>query len=174
MALSNYPGSLDIIAICSFPGFIFTENAATKWPTRSGCPKKQVFLQVNDRPCRTQIANRLPHTVRPKPVSRLLVSSRNSPKVRPLCSTGITRRHHYYEPVRHPKRPGLLLTEFRLRDTTSHRRGFPCCLLIPLSHMPSPLPRQDWSTFIAHGSTSGGLPQRTFGSALALSVSRIA
>ena len=25
-----------------------------------------------------------------------------------------------------PKRPGLLLTEFRLRDTTSHRWGFPC------------------------------------------------
>ncbi len=80
----------------------------------------------------------------------------------------------HYEPVRHPKRPGLLLTEVRLRDTTSHRRGFPCCLLIPLSHMPSPLPRQDWSTLVARDSTNGGLPQRTFGSALTLLVSRIA
>jgi len=63
---------------------------------------------------------------RPKPISRLLVSSRNAPKVRLLSSTRITRLQQYYEPVRHPTRPGLLLTECRLRATTSHRRGFPC------------------------------------------------
>jgi hypothetical protein len=55
-----------------------------------------------------------------------LVSSSNAPEVRPLSSTGITRLLQYYEPVRHPKRPSLLLTEFSLRATTSHRRGFPC------------------------------------------------
>ena len=55
-----------------------------------------------------------------------MVSSRNAPKVRLLPSTGITRLPRYYEPVRHPKRPSLLLTEFQLRATTSHRRGFPC------------------------------------------------
>ncbi len=40
--------------------------------------------------------------------------------------TGITRRLQYYEPVRHPRRPSLLLTEFWLRATTSLRWGFPC------------------------------------------------
>ncbi len=60
------------------------------------------------------------------PISGLLVSSRNVPKVRLLSSTSITRFHQYYEPVRHPRRPSLLLTEFQLRDTTSHRWGFPC------------------------------------------------
>jgi len=60
------------------------------------------------------------------PISGLLVSSSNAPEVRLLSSTGIARCHQSYEPVRHPKRPGLLLTESRLRATTSHRRGFPC------------------------------------------------
>ena len=55
-----------------------------------------------------------------------MVSSSNTPKVRLLPSTGITRLQQYYKPVRHPKRPSLLLTEFSLRATTSHRRGFPC------------------------------------------------
>ena len=47
-------------------------------------------------------------------------------EVRLLSSTGITRRLQYYEPVRHPRRPSLLLTEFWLRATTSLRWGFPC------------------------------------------------
>jgi hypothetical protein len=101
-----------------------------------------------------------------------LVSSRNLPEVRLLSSAGITRRHQYYKPVRHPKRPGLLLTEVQLRATTSHRWGFPCCLSIPLSHMPSPLPRRDWSSVVARDSTSGGLPHRLGRSAPALRVSR--
>ncbi len=82
---------------------------------------------------------------RQKPISKLLVSSRNAPEVRLLSSTGITRRHQYYKPVRHLKRPGLLVTEFQLRATTSHRWGFPCCLSIPLSHMPSRAPPAGWS-----------------------------
>ncbi len=83
------------------------------------------------------------------PISGLWVSSRNAPKVRLLSSTGITRLHQYYEPVRHPKRPSLLLTESWLRATTSHRWGFPCCLSILLSHMPSLLPRRDRSRSVA-------------------------
>jgi hypothetical protein len=60
------------------------------------------------------------------PISGLLVSSGNAPEVRPLPSTGVTRFRRYYEPVRHPTRPSLLLAEFWLRATNSHRRGFPC------------------------------------------------
>ena len=80
---------------------------------------------------------------RQKPISGLLVSSRNAPQVRLLSSTGITRLLQYYEPVRHPTRPSLLLTEFQLRTTTSHRRGFPCFGRSPLPGMPTPLPRRN-------------------------------
>ena len=73
-----------------------------------------------------------------------------------------------------PQRPSLLLTEFQLRATTSHRWGFPCCLSILLTHMPSPIPRRDQSRLVAHYSTSGGLPHRCCRSAPALRVSRIA
>ena len=55
-----------------------------------------------------------------------MVSFNNAPEVRLLASTGITRRLQYYEPVRHPTRPSLLLTEFWLRATTSLHWGFPC------------------------------------------------
>ena len=61
-----------------------------------------------------------------RPISGLLVSSRNTPEVRLLSSTGITRLLQYYEPVRHPTRPSLLLAEFSLRATISLRWGFPC------------------------------------------------
>src|SRR5262245_13577455 len=40
--------------------------------------------------------------------------------------------------------------------------------------MPSPVPRRHWSSRVARGSTSGGLPHRSRGSAPALRVSRFA
>src|SRR5262249_47497627 len=61
-----------------------------------------------------------------------------------------------------------------LRVTHSHREGFPCCLLIPLAYMPSPLPRRDRSSVVARDSTGCGLPHRSGGSAPALRVSRSA
>ena len=42
----------------------------------------------------------------------------DAPELRPLRSTGITQFHRYCEPLRHPERPGHLLTEFRLRIRT--------------------------------------------------------
>ena len=39
-----------------------------------------------------------------------------------------TRLHRYYEPLRHPKRPGLALASFKLIPTANHRWGFPCCI----------------------------------------------
>jgi hypothetical protein len=38
----------------------------------------------------------------------------NTPEVRPLSSTGITRLPRYYEPLRHPRPPGLSLAGVRL------------------------------------------------------------
>ena len=40
-----------------------------------------------------------------------------APEVRPLPSTGITWLRRYYEPVRHPTRPGPSLAGVRLGDT---------------------------------------------------------
>jgi len=38
-------------------------------------------------------------------------------QLRPLPSTGVTRLRQYYEPLRHPKRPGLSLTSCQLIHT---------------------------------------------------------
>src|SRR5208283_765211 len=38
-------------------------------------------------------------------------------QLRPLPSTGVTQLHRYYEPLRHPKRPGLSLANFQLIHT---------------------------------------------------------
>ena len=73
-----------------------------------------------------------------------------------------------------PRRPGLSLAGVRLGTPSSHRWGFPCCLSVLLPCMPSPVPRRDWSSRVARGSTSGGLPHRSRGSAPALRVSRFA
>src|SRR5450755_1713563 len=53
----------------------------------------------------------------------------NVPEVRPLSSTGITRLRRYYEPVRHPPRPGLSLAGVRLARKPP--LGFP--VLRPIS-----------------------------------------
>src|ERR1700761_4564445 len=65
-------------------------------------------------------------------------------QLRPLPSTGVTRLHRYYEPLRHPKRPGLSLARFRLILDRDHHLGLPVLRLVTFAYMPSPLPRQDW------------------------------
>src|SRR5713226_52362 len=45
-------------------------------------------------------------------------------ELRSLPSTGITRLQQYYEPLRHPKAPGLSLTGFRL-VLADHALGLP-------------------------------------------------
>ena len=51
------------------------------------------------------------------PISRLSSPSALGLELRPLPSTGVTRRPRYYEPLRHPRWPGLSLTGVRLRVT---------------------------------------------------------
>jgi len=89
-----------------------------------------------------------------------------------LSSTGITRRHRYYEPLRHPLRPGLSLAGVRLEVTRLHRWGFPCCIGSPCTVMPSSLPRRNCWTKSFVRSSNGGLPRYTARSASALSFSR--
>ena len=65
-------------------------------------------------------------------MSPILAASCANLKLRSLRSIGITQLHHYYEPLRHHRRPRLSLAGFQLRVTSSHRRGFPCCVVDPL------------------------------------------
>ena len=46
-------------------------------------------------------------------------------ELRPLPSTGVTRLQRYYEPLRHPPRPGLSLAGIRLEVATLRRVGLP-------------------------------------------------
>ncbi len=64
-------------------------------------------------------------------------------ELRPLPSTGITRRRRYCEPVRHPEPPGLSLAGVRLEVTRLHRSGLPVLRRISSTDMPSPIPRWD-------------------------------
>ena len=51
-------------------------------------------------------------------------------ELRPLPSTGITRLPRYYEPLRHPKAPGLSLTGVRL-VILHHAKGLPVLRAFP-------------------------------------------
>ena len=67
------------------------------------------------------------------PIPRSLVASCVSFQLRPLPSTGITRLRRYYEPLRHPRRPGLPLASCQLIHTaitagTSRVAHGPLCL----------------------------------------------
>jgi|GEM_PF-3229689 len=100
-------------------------------------------------------------TRRIPPISSAFSTSNALLEPRPLRSTGITRYPHYYRPLRHPTRPGLLLAESRLRFTPPHHRGFPCCLSFPLSAMPSSLPRWDhWDSVARRFLFFRSFPQR--------------
>jgi len=76
------------------------------------------------------------------PIPRSLVASCVSFQRRPLPSPGVTRLLRYCGPLRHPKRPGLTLTSFRLIRLRSPL-GLPVLRLVPFVCMPSPIPRQD-------------------------------
>ena len=58
------------------------------------------------------------------PISRSFTTYFVCLELRSLPSTGITRLQRYYEPLRHPKAPGLSLTGFRL-VLADHALGLP-------------------------------------------------
>jgi len=75
----------------------------------------------------------------------------------PVPSTGITRLHRYYGPLRLPLRPGVhapysvafTLTGVRLTVTIRHRSGAPAFTRFLLPDMPSSLPRRNRGSLIA-------------------------
>ena len=63
-----------------------------------------------------------------------------APEVRPLPSAGVTRFQRYYEPVRHPTRPGLSLAGVRLvvTATTAGVSRVACRFLLHTCHRQYP------------------------------------
>ena len=101
-----------------------------------------------------------------------LLPSVIAPHLRSLSSTGITRRLQSYGPLRHPDRPSLPLTGFRLVRATPPT-GLPVLLPSPSSmRAAANTPAGPAGALVAHFPASGSLPQRTGGSAPAFQVSR--
>ena len=83
------------------------------------------------------------------PISRSLTTSCVGLELRLLSSTGITRLHRYYGPLRHPNAPGLSLTGVRLLIPVTHW-GFPCCVRFPCVHAAATTPVQRLGVLDAH------------------------
>src|ERR1700730_4354503 len=95
-------------------------------------------------------------------------------ELRSLPSTGVTRLPRYYEPLRHPRAPGLSLTGFRL-VLADHAFGLPLfrtlCLSLCFRHSPGAASGRTASLTSPSRIT---FPERVVGSACALSFSRLA
>jgi hypothetical protein len=110
--------------------------------------------------------------VRLSPISLSVVASCVRLQLRPLPSTGVTRLRRYYEPLRHPIRPGLSLTSCQLIRTaitagTSRVAYGPLCL-----HAVANTPAGLMEFVRSYDSTIFGLPRNRGGSAPALRFSR--
>ena len=125
----------------------------------------------------------LPHGVAPAlpdfypgsqalPLPASFALSLTAPRLRPLPSAGITRLPRYYGPLRHPARPGLSLTGFRLARATPPS-GLPVLLLSPSCvHATVNTPAEPTGARIARFPAAGSLPRFVGGSASALPFSR--
>src|ERR1700681_1370395 len=110
--------------------------------------------------------------VRLSPISLSVVASCVRLQLRPLPSTGVTRLRRYYEPLRHPIRPGLSLTSCQLIRTaitagTSRVAYGPLCL-----HAVANTPAGLMEFVRSYDSTIFGLHRNRGGSAPALRFSR--
>src|SRR5260370_1598291 len=95
-------------------------------------------------------------------------------ELRSLPSTGITRLQRYYEPLRHPKAPGLSLAGFQLVVAPTTPWGFPCCVRFPCVHAVATTPPQRLGVLLRslHPAVSA-FPERVVASACALSFSTL-
>src|SRR5712675_2637328 len=109
------------------------------------------------------------------PISRFLTAYCVCLELRSLPSPGITRLHQYYEPLRHPRAPGLSLAGFQLVVAPTTPRGFPCCVRFPCVHAAATTPAQRLGVLLRslHPAVSA-FPDMAVGSACALSFSRLA
>ena len=101
-----------------------------------------------------------------------LLPSDIAPHLRSLSSTGITRRHQSYGPLRHPDRPGLPLAGVRLARTTPPT-GLPVLRPSPSSmRAAANTPADPVGARVARFPADGSLPRFPAGSASALPFSR--
>ena len=108
------------------------------------------------------------------PISRSFPTYCVCLELRSLPSTGITRLQRYYEPLRHPKAPGLSLTGFRL-VLADHALGLPVLRTLSCVHAVATTPAQRLGVLLRslHPAVSA-FPERVVGSACASSFSRLA
>ena len=108
------------------------------------------------------------------PISASLATCCVRLELRPLPSTGVTRLQRYYEPLRHPRAPGLSVTGVRL-VVPDHAMGLPvlralslctCCRHYPGAATGCP-------ASLIHPVVSA-FPDRVVGSACASTFSRLA
>ncbi len=110
---------------------------------------------------------------RPKANRSSLVLSSGIPELRPLRSTRVTGRHHYYGPLRHLARPSLLLAEVSLSVTHAHRAGLPVLRSISsYVHADANTPAERSGAYVTRFPGRDGLPRFDFGSTSAIGVSR--
>src|SRR5450759_2186659 len=108
------------------------------------------------------------------PISMFLTTSCVCLELRSLPSTGVTRLQRYYEPLRHPKAPGLSLAGVRL-VIPAPRLGASRVACAFLVCMLSLLPRRsDWECSLLGSPAVSVFPERVIGSTCATTFSRIA
>ena len=108
------------------------------------------------------------------PISRSFTTYCVCLELRSLPSTGVTRLPRYYEPLRHPRAPGLSLAGVRL-VIPDHALGSPVLRSLSLCtccrHYPGAAAER--TTSLIHPAVSA-FPENPVGSACALSFSRFA
>ena len=80
-------------------------------------------------------------------------------ELRPLPSTGITRLHRYYEPLRHPQRARPVPHGRPVDVPDLAPPGFPCCVRFPCVHAVANTPAGPGPSRFAHSSQPCSLPR---------------
>ena len=93
------------------------------------------------------------------PISRSLTTYCVCLELRSLPSTGITRLPRYYEPLRHPRAPGLSLTGFQL-VIADHASGLPVLRALSLCTCCRHYPGAAAGRILAHSPSRISLPRK--------------
>src|SRR6266851_6244121 len=85
------------------------------------------------------------------------------PDIENSCSRDSSRKTPpsvYYEPLRHPKAPGLSLAGFQLVIALTTPWGFPCCVRFPCVHAAATTPAQRLGVLFAQSPSRISLPRK--------------
>src|SRR5271165_6912705 len=95
-----------------------------------------------------------------RPISRSFPTCCVCLELRSLPSPGVTRLQRYYEPLRHPKAPGLSLAGVRLL-IPDHAVGLPVLRALSFIYVLPPLPRcSDWASSSLFSPSRVSLPRK--------------